>query len=112
MWRELGLPGLFDVHVHFMPEAMQRKVWAQFDAGGDLIGREWPILYKGSDDERVAWLRQLLAWRQDIEGGEPRQLTHFDREEIFNFAIAPDGKRVVLSRGSSTKDVVLVKDFR
>ena len=27
-WAGLGLPGLFDVHVHFLPPRMQRSVWA------------------------------------------------------------------------------------
>ena len=30
-WRELGIPGLFDVHVHFLPDNIQRRVWEQFD---------------------------------------------------------------------------------
>ena len=38
---------------------MQAKVWAQFDAAGPLIGREWPIRYRGSDQERVEQLRAL-----------------------------------------------------
>jgi cytosine/adenosine deaminase-related metal-dependent hydrolase len=24
----LGIPGLADIHVHFLPESMMRKVWA------------------------------------------------------------------------------------
>ena len=35
------------------------KVWAQFDSAGPLIGRPWPITYRGSDEERVAQLRAL-----------------------------------------------------
>lgn len=58
-WQALGLPGLFDVHVHFLPPRMQTKVWAQFDSAGPLIGRPWPIRYRGSDDERVEQLRAL-----------------------------------------------------
>ena len=42
-WRNLGLPGLADVHTHFLPERMQRRVWAHFDSAGPLIGRPWPI---------------------------------------------------------------------
>jgi predicted TIM-barrel fold metal-dependent hydrolase len=55
----LGLPGLVDVHVHFLPARMQEKVWAQFDGAGPLIGRPWPVRYRGSDEERVAQLRAL-----------------------------------------------------
>jgi predicted TIM-barrel fold metal-dependent hydrolase len=56
-WRRLGLPGLADVHTHFLPERMQRRVWAHFDEAGPLIGRPWPIRYRDSEDERVARLR-------------------------------------------------------
>ena len=58
-WQRLGLPGLVDVHVHFLPPRVQAKVWAQFDDAGPLIGREWPIRYRGSEEERVAQLRAL-----------------------------------------------------
>ncbi len=56
---ELGIPGLFDVHAHFMPPPILAKVWAYFDSAGPLLGRPWPIRYRGSDDERVAHLRSI-----------------------------------------------------
>ena len=58
-WEDLGLPGLFDVHVHFLPPNVQAKVYAQFDQAGPKIGREWPIRYRGSHEERVELLRRL-----------------------------------------------------
>jgi uncharacterized protein len=58
-WTELGLPGLFDVHVHFLPPPVMRKVREQFDNAGPLIGRPWPLQYRGDDDERLAQLRAL-----------------------------------------------------
>ena len=58
-WRDLDLPGLFDVHVHFLPENVQRKVYAQFDQAGPKIGREWPIRYRGTHAERVTLLREM-----------------------------------------------------
>ena len=58
-WRGLGLPGLFDVHVHFLPPPVMAKVRAQFDAAGPLIGREWPLRYRGDDEERIERLRSL-----------------------------------------------------
>ncbi|MER7891265.1 amidohydrolase family protein [Micromonospora sp. NPDC094482] len=58
-WRGLGLPGLADVHVHFLPPRLLRRVWAYFDAAGPLVGTEWPIRYRWSDAERVAHLRRL-----------------------------------------------------
>ncbi|MEU3459025.1 amidohydrolase family protein [Streptomyces sp. NPDC006733] len=56
-WRGLGLPGLIDVHTHFMPERVLDKVWAYFDAAGPLVGRHWPIAYRHQEDERLAVLR-------------------------------------------------------
>jgi predicted TIM-barrel fold metal-dependent hydrolase len=49
---------LADVHTHFLPERMQRRVWAHFDEAGPLIGRPWPILYKEPDADRVARLNR------------------------------------------------------
>lgn len=42
-WGALGLPGLADVHVHFLPPRLLRRVWEYFDAAGPLVGTEWPI---------------------------------------------------------------------
>ena len=58
-WRSLGLPGLFDVHVHFLPDNIQRRVYEQFDQAGPKIGREWPIRYRGPHDQRVEHLREM-----------------------------------------------------
>jgi hypothetical protein len=58
-WESLGLPGLFDVHTHFLPPSIQRAVYAVFDAAGPKIGREWPIRYRQSVGERVELLRAM-----------------------------------------------------
>ena len=58
-WQHLGLPGLFDAHVHFLPEPIMRRVWQHFDGRSPLIGREWPITYRWSDEDRVAHLRRM-----------------------------------------------------
>ncbi|MFF5497473.1 amidohydrolase family protein [Streptomyces aquilus] len=59
-WEGLGLPGLVDVHTHFMPERVLDKVWAYFDAQGDLTGgREWPITYRRRETERADVLRRF-----------------------------------------------------
>ncbi|MEU4198387.1 amidohydrolase family protein [Streptomyces sp. NPDC026294] len=58
-WLGLGLvlPGLIDVHTHFMPERVPAKVWAYFDAVGPLVGRAWPIAYRYEEAELLAVLR-------------------------------------------------------
>jgi predicted TIM-barrel fold metal-dependent hydrolase len=58
-WQALGLPGLIDVHVHFLPPRMLRRVWAYFDNVGPLTGVEWPIAYRWPDDDRVEHLRAM-----------------------------------------------------
>lgn len=57
--QRLGIPGLFDVHTHFLPPRVMAKVQAQFDAAGPLIGRPWPIRYRADEPQMVAWLREL-----------------------------------------------------
>lgn len=52
-WARLGLPGLADIHVHFLPEPMLRKVWAYFDAAAANYGREWPIHYRFDEQTRL-----------------------------------------------------------
>jgi hypothetical protein len=59
----LGIPGYFDVHTHFLPPRVLAKVRAQFDLAGPLIGRDWPIHYRGDEAELVAELRRLGVLR-------------------------------------------------
>ncbi|WP_069772338.1 amidohydrolase family protein [Streptomyces sp. LUP30] len=59
-WSRLGLPGLVDVHTHFMPERVLRKVWEYFDALGPLTGGlSWPIAYRHEEAERAGLLREF-----------------------------------------------------
>ena len=58
-WRELGLPGLVDAHVHFLPERVQAKVWRYFADAETHYGRPWPIQYPLPVDERLAVLTEL-----------------------------------------------------
>ena len=59
VWRSLGLPGLVDLPVHFMPRSVMDKVWAYFDAAGPLTGTPWPIAYRTEEADRLARLRAL-----------------------------------------------------
>jgi hypothetical protein len=54
---DLGLPGLQDLHTHFLPPRVMAKVRAQFDSAGPLIGRPWPLHYRDEDDALVETLR-------------------------------------------------------
>ena len=59
MWQSLGLPGLIDLHVHFMPRNVMDKVWAYFDGVGPLTGQPWPIAYREDEQRRLDRLRAM-----------------------------------------------------
>ncbi len=58
-WRSLGLPGLIDIHVHFLPPTVMAKVRAYFDHAERHYGVAWPVAYRGDDAERLQQLRAL-----------------------------------------------------
>jgi uncharacterized protein len=58
-WQRLGLPGLVDIHTHFMPAPVMDAVWRYFDAAAEHYGRPWPVHYRGPDEERLAVLDRL-----------------------------------------------------
>ncbi len=58
-WRRLGLDGLVDVHVHFLPDRVMNAVWAYFDQASSHYGTEWPINYRTSVEERLKTLDSL-----------------------------------------------------
>lgn len=51
----LGLPGLVDIHVHFMPDSIQQAVWRHFDA----LDPPWPVVYREPEGDRLQRLRDL-----------------------------------------------------
>jgi serine/threonine protein kinase/Tol biopolymer transport system component len=51
-------------------------------------------------------------WSQPIAGGTPKQITHFNSEEIASFDLSRDGKRIVMDRGILKQDVLLIRDLR
>lgn len=88
-WARLGLPGLSDKHVHFLLPNTQAKVCAQFDQAGPKIGRDWPIRYWGSHQERV---EQLSILRHTASlGTAPRASDAVSRRADFRAAQA-DGR--------------------
>ena len=55
----LGVPGLADVHVHFLPEQVLAKVWRYFDRAEEHYGTQWPITYREDEQARLDRLRRL-----------------------------------------------------
>jgi len=63
------------------------------------------VAYAALDDNGVANI-----WSQSLEGGAPKQITSFKSDIIFDFAWSPDGKQLAVSRGRTSRDVVLLTD--
>lgn len=51
-------------------------------------------------------------WSQPLDGGQPKQLTDFKENGVWQSAWSRDGRQMAITRGTVTKDVVLIKDFR
>jgi Tol biopolymer transport system component len=49
-------------------------------------------------------------WSVSIDDATTRQVTNFTSGLIFAFQVSPDGKQIVLSRGTQTDDVILFRD--
>lgn len=84
---DLGIPGLYDVHTHFLPPRVMAKVRHQFDTAGPLIGRPWPLHYRADDDELVATLRGLGVRRfSALSYAHKPDMAEFLNEWSFAFA--------------------------
>jgi Tol biopolymer transport system component len=51
-------------------------------------------------------------WALPVDGSAPHQLTRFDKDRIFTYAFSPDGQRLALSRGNTSGDLVVIRNFR
>jgi len=51
-------------------------------------------------------------WEQTVAGGGPRQFTQFTSGRIFDFDWTGDGKQLLLVRGETSSDVVLLSNLR
>lgn len=50
-------------------------------------------------------------WKQPLEGSAAKPLTNFNELQIGAFALNAEGTRMVLSRGSRNRDIVLVRNI-
>ncbi len=47
-------------------------------------------------------------WERSLSGFKPKQLTHFNSGEIFDFSWTADREHILMTRGQSKRDVVLL----
>jgi len=55
----LGIDGLVDIHLHFLPKPVMDKVWAYFDQAEEHYGVAWPVYYRTPEEERIETLRSF-----------------------------------------------------
>jgi len=51
-------------------------------------------------------------WSQPLDGGSPKQITHFNDLLMTGFAWTPNGKLLACTRGALVRDAVLVTDLK
>jgi len=73
---------------------------------GWAMPNERTLLYsEGKNDVGNIWTRPL-------EGGSPTQVTRFTSEQIYRFTPSRDGKQFAVVRGTSSADIILIKEFQ
>jgi Tol biopolymer transport system component len=85
------------VHSFDMPAIAFGKI--RFTPDGQALA------FAGKDEQGVA-----NVWVQPLNGSAPRAITDFKRDTLFDFAWSRDGKQLALSRGQTSRDVVLLTD--
>ncbi len=92
IWRSLGLPGIVDVHTHFMPKPVMDKVWRYFDDAGPLVGRQWPIAYRSDEEQRLRTLRGfgVRAFTSLVYPHKPRMAAWLNQWAAAFAAATPD----------------------
>jgi Tol biopolymer transport system component len=81
------------------------------------IGVESPTYWRWAADSRSIFYTRNEGgadniWSQPIAGGTPKQITYFNSEVFAGFDLSRDGKRLVMSRGTEKRDVMLIRDLR
>lgn len=87
-WEALGLPGLVDIHTHFMPERVLRKVWSYFDAVAPKLGQDWPIAYRLPENQRLEILRSFgVRAFTTLNYAHRRDMASWLNEYSYRFAV-------------------------
>jgi eukaryotic-like serine/threonine-protein kinase len=90
-----------------------------FDLPGGTNNFQWSqdsrsLIYSVTDDG-MTFTRGKVGnlWSFPLnDNSAPKQLTNFKTEDIYKFDWSADGKQLVLARGTTVSDVVLITNFR
>jgi eukaryotic-like serine/threonine-protein kinase len=90
--------------------------------GGKPV-HEFPGYAPGSGLGPVSWTpdgKALLyntserrnLWMQRLAGGPPQRISDYNDLSIFRFAVSPDGKSILMVRGTQSRDAFLLTNFQ
>jgi Tol biopolymer transport system component len=51
-------------------------------------------------------------WKQSLDSTGPKRLEGLPQERLYSYSWSPDGKQFAFTRGSTIRDVVLIKSFK
>ncbi len=78
---------------------------------GRLVDHEW-----SPDRTRIAVVRRDDAgenvWVVDAKSGGAKQITRFDNQDVAEFQWTRDSQRVLVRAGTTTRDVVMMSNFK
>ncbi len=82
----------------------------------DIPFAEYAVVRWTPDSRALAYVDEREGvgnvWAQPLAGGRPAQLTNFRSQQIASVNFSRDGKTLVLSRGTTSNDVVLISSFK
>lgn len=78
-----------------------------FKVPHDVFGLRWT-----PDGQKLQYLLTQYGvtniWEQRMDGGPPKQFTKFTSGRIFDFDWSADGKQLLIARGDTTSDAILI----
>lgn len=87
-----------------------------FDVPPAFVPDNHPVLRWTPDGSALTYVYESNGadniWSQPVNGGPRKPLSNFKSDNISSFAWSRDGKRLAISRGPVTTDIVLLRDFR
>lgn len=63
------------------------------------------------DGKALTYVKGDNIWSQPMDGGPPKQLTNFEGEQIYTFDWSRD-RQLIVSRGVTNRDVVLISNLK